>query len=109
MKKAHWTDINRNKYMFGIHQEMLTNEGKTIITTFPLIGEPKKSKELKEVVFDKTYVQEWIIQKLFIPLIGMSKQEIFELLERIYDSTFIPTQTGIDEDTYESFPVDETL
>lgn len=63
-----WQKIQGNKYSKSLHPAMLSHNGFRTTQKAGLIGKPKGDTEFITVVYDKSYVINWIERKLVKPL-----------------------------------------
>jgi hypothetical protein len=88
IKKCHWSELQGNKYRVMLHPLMLRNRY-TITQKSRTTGEPKTSaREVITVEYDESYVECWLITKLFRPL-GLDSQKKFKDTVERYFSRYL--------------------
>lgn len=62
LPRCHWSELQKNKFLFKVRPEMLSDEGFVDVRNCLIEGDPngKQHAVLREVIFDRDYV----IQKL---------------------------------------------
>lgn len=83
-KKFHWSEIEAsgNKYGFLPEAAMLLDGGMEVIRYIKLKGE--KKSELITVIYDESYVIEWLRRNLTNKLKGMPWNELQRLVSTAY-------------------------
>lgn len=84
-KPISWRELPGNKFNRALHPAMLSEEGCSKLMPVPCAS----GSQMKEVIYDRNYVVEWVALKLFKALDGKSYAEIVEILEEAYDSLLV--------------------
>lgn len=79
-KAISWRDLPGNKFNRSLHKAMLSDDGYRKF--MPVKTE--KGKGMTEVVYDSSYIYEYLIAKAIIPLWGISKQEFIAFIDYSY-------------------------
>lgn len=84
-----WKEIQGNRYNRGLHLAMLTDTGFLVTAKGRVIGNVKYGSEFITIRYDRDYVIDWLRVKVIKPLVGISFNEIVELLKEAQGKTGI--------------------
>jgi hypothetical protein len=80
-----WKDVLYNKFRFGLHPAMLSNNGYRKKTVCPLIATGKMAQPCT-VVFDREYAKAYIKKNIIDKLQPLDIESIHELIEDAQNS-----------------------
>lgn len=92
LQRVHWSELQKNKFLFKIRPEMLLPEGFIQVRNCLIEGDPngKEHAVLREVLFDRSYV----IQKLAKELEFFREVPIGEIRSIIGESKRLAKEQG---------------
>lgn len=79
-----WQDLPYNQFSRTLHSSMITtcNYFKVVSVAFKR-NQPKQQCYVR---YDKDYALEYLVKKVFLPLLNVPQEQLFELLEEAYDT-----------------------
>ena len=78
MKQITWKELHGNPFVYGLHPDMLTDDGYKICKSVQVKGVSLGQKEVCEIRFDRDYCISFVIQNLIIK----AKFQNYKQLER---------------------------
>lgn len=84
-KTIHWSELHGNKFLNGIHPDMLTPNGYDLKTMGRCVGMGKSAETVPLIVhFDETFVVEVIKRKLLETLQPTSYNDLQKIVSRAW-------------------------
>ena len=90
-----WKELQGNKYSKAIDPRMLSKDGLPVVMKGRVIGASKYDADFVTVVFDKEYVERWMIAKVIKPLFNCGIDYVNDLLEKTWEKSGFPTESLI--------------
>lgn len=81
-----WRELTGNKFITKLHPAMLSDKGYVKTQLIRKIGDTVKSRFL--VTYDSEYVKEYLTRELCKPLFSIGKEQIVDLIGKVWDSDF---------------------
>lgn len=93
MERFTWENIRANIYAEKLDSRMLRPEGWVLPTRQKMKGESNATPSMvREIFYNRDYVFAWFVKKVFFPLRDLTKDELLQTIEELYDQWKFQTQ-----------------